>query len=60
MGLRSAARCKGVVVGGGLVFGGLVFSSFPLLSVSNSYWCIGYISIYPEIIQRLIHARYYE
>lgn len=60
MGLSSAARCDGVVVGGGLVFGGLVFSCFPLLSLSNSYWSIGYISVYPVIIQCLIHARYYE
>lgn len=60
MGLSFAARCEGVVVGGGLVFGGLVFSCFPLLSLSNSYWCIGYISINPVMIQRLIHARYYE
>lgn len=60
MGLSSAAKCEGVVVGGGLVFGGLVFSTFPLLSLSNSYWCISHISIYPVIIQRLIHARYYE
>lgn len=59
MGLSTIAKYEVGVLGGGLVFGGLGFNSFPLLSFI-SHWCTDCTSVYLAITQHLVHTRYYE
>lgn len=59
MGLSSIAKYEVGMLGGGLVFGGLGFNSFPLY-LSNSHWCTDCTSVYLVITQHLLRTRYYE